>query len=174
MSKKILILISVIMMLFSVSYARENQGLACQDKGKKTATQKRHSKRYKTKEEKLAAAKRYYEQGAYLSAAQLFEELFPLYVADPEGDTILFLFADSYLKNRDFLMAAYHFKDYVRRYPLSPNVEQASFLAAKCYFLNSPDYNVDQTDSKMAIESLQLFINTYPNGQYVEQSNAMI
>ncbi len=175
MGKKILILISAIMMFFALSYANENQDFACQDKGKKNVvTKKRISKRYKTKEEKFEAAKRYYEQGAYLSATQLFEELYPLYVAEPEGDTILFLFADSYMKNNDFLMAAYHFKDYVKRYPLSPNVEQASFLAAKCYYLNSPDYNVDQTDSKMAIESLQIFVNTYPTGKYVEQSNAMI
>ncbi|MBO4582035.1 MAG: outer membrane protein assembly factor BamD [Bacteroidales bacterium] len=132
------------------------------------------TKRFKTKEEKYAAALMYYQKGAYLASAQLLEEIYPLYMSVPEGDTILFLFADSYMKNNDFLMAAFHFNDYIRRYPQSNRVELAAFLAAKCYYLNSPAYNLDQSDSKTAIEGLQSFISAYPSSRYVEESNAMI
>ncbi|MDR1879088.1 MAG: outer membrane protein assembly factor BamD [Bacteroidales bacterium] len=134
----------------------------------------RVSKRYKTKEAKYEAAKTYYEKGAYLSAAQLFEEIYPLYISSSEGENILFLFADSYMKNHDYLMAAFHFKDYLRRYPQSPRAEEASFLAARCYYLNSPAYNLDQTDSYLAIEDLEIFLNTYPSSKFQEEGNGMM
>ena len=134
----------------------------------------RLSRKYKTKEAKYAAAKTYYAKGAYLSAAQLFEEVYPLYMSSKEGDSILFLFADSYMKNADYLVAAFHFRDYIRRYPQSPRVEEAGFLAARCYYLNSPVYNLDQTDSYMAIENLESFIDVYPKSSLVEAANGMI
>jgi len=136
--------------------------------------QSRISKKYKTKEAKYQAAKMYYARGSYLSAAQLFEEVYPLYMSAKEGDTILFLFADSYMKNADYLMGAYHFRDYIRRYPQSPRAEEASFLAARCYYLNSPAYNLDQSDSHLAIEDLEIFINSYPKSVFVEAANGMI
>jgi outer membrane protein assembly factor BamD len=142
---------------------------------KKPKTNKgRISKRYKTKEAKYEAAKTYYAKGAYLSAAQLLEEIYPLYISSHEGENILFLFADSYMKNHDYLMAAFHFKDYLRRYPQSPRAEEASFLAARCYFFNSPAYNLDQTDSYLAIEDLEIFLNAYPSSKFQEEGNMMI
>jgi outer membrane protein assembly factor BamD len=132
------------------------------------------SKRYKTKEAKYEAAKTYYDKGAYLSAAQLFEEIYPLYISSNEGENILFLFADSYMKNHDYLMAAFHFKDYLRRYPQSTRAEEASFLSSRCYFLNSPVYNLDQTDSYLALEDLEIFLNAYPNSKYQDEGNMMI
>lgn len=143
-------------------------------KPKNTNSKNRISKRYKTKEAKYEAAKTYYNKGAYLTAAQLFEEVYPLYISSPEGENILFLFADSYMKNHDYLMGAFHFKDYLRRYPQSQRAEEANFLASKCYFLNSPVYNLDQTDSYLAIESLEIFLNSYPNSKYQEEGNMMI
>jgi len=143
-------------------------------KPSQSQSKSRVSKRYKTKEAKYEAAKMYYDKGAYLTAAQLFEEVYPLYISSQEGENILFLFSDSYMKNHDYLMAAFHFKDYVRRYPQSSRSEEANFLAAKCYFLNSPAYNLDQTDSYLAIESLEIFLNTYPNSEYQEEGNMMI
>jgi outer membrane protein assembly factor BamD len=134
----------------------------------------RITKRYKTKEAKYEAAKSYYAKGAYLSAAQLFEEIYPLYISSREGENILFLFADSYMKNHDYLMASFHFKDYLRRYSQSERTEEAAFLAAKCYYLNSPVYNLDQTDSHLAIEDLEIFLNAYPASKFQEEGNAMI
>ena len=146
--------------------------------GKKPKTsntsKSRISKRYKTKEAKYEAAKTYYSKGAYLSAAQLLEEIYPLYMTSQEGENILYLFSDSYMKNHDYLMAAFHFKDYLRRYPQSPKAEEVSFLISKCYFLNSPIYNLDQTDSYLAIENLEIFLNAYPNSSYQEEGNMMV
>ena len=165
MHKKTIILIVLALFLtgIPVSYGQKS-------KQKQTKT----SKRYKTKEAKYEAAKTYYAKGAYLSAAQLFEEIYPLYLSSSEGENILFLFADSYMKNHDYLMAAFHFKDYLRRYPQSPRAEDATFLAARCYYMNSPAYNLDQTDSYLAIEDLEIFLNAYPGSKFQNEANGMI
>lgn len=160
----ILILLALFVAGVPVSYGQKKS------KQKQTKT----SKRYKTKEAKYEAAKTYYAKGAYLSAAQLLEEIYPLYLSSPEGENILFLFADSYMKNHDYLMAAFHFKDYLRRYPQSPRAEDATYLAARCYYMNSPAYNLDQTDSYLAIEDLEIFLNAYPGSNYQNEANGMI
>lgn len=162
------IVVFILLTLFSVSFvdvfANKNP----------SAKNGKVSRKYKTKEAKYEAAKAYYAKGAYLSAAQLFEEVYPLYISAKEGDTILFLFANSYMKNKDYLMGAFHFKDYLRRYPQSSRAEEASFLAARCYFLNSPAHNLDQTDSYLAIESLEIFLNTFPKSPFADAANGMI
>ena len=172
MNRNFLVAVLVAVLCLGMS----NAGVARDKKNNANKSKKieKVTKRYKTKEEKYAAALMYYEKGAYLTSAQLLEEIYPLYMSVPQGDTILFLFADSYMKNNDFLMAAFHFNDYIRRYPQSNRVELAAFLAAKCYYLNSPAYNLDQSDSKMAIEGLQSFISAYLASEHVEESNAMI
>ena len=165
MQRKAIVLI--ILLLFTTdiyTYAKKNP----------SKSKSRISRRYKTKEAKYEAAKTYYSKGAYLSAAQLFEEVYPLYMSSEEGEIILFLFADSYMKNHDYLMAAFHFKDYIRRYPQSKKVEEVSFLISKCYFLNSPVYNLDQTDSYLALENLEIFLNAYPNSAFQDEGNTMV
>jgi predicted Zn-dependent protease len=65
-------LILIILLLFTVDTSAFAEKKPKNSKG-------RISKRYKTKEAKYEAAKTYYAKGAYLSAAQLFEEIYPLY-----------------------------------------------------------------------------------------------
>ena len=88
------------------------------NKGKKTRTRRGAGKvNFETFQQHYEKAMSYYNKKAFLSAARIFEQLYPLSIGTPLGDTILFLFADSYFQNRDFQMAAFHFKDYARRYP---------------------------------------------------------
>ena len=161
----------IVLLLLSALFSVDSMAAIAKKSPEKNS---RISRKYKTKEAKYQAAKTYYAKGAYLSAAQLFEEVYPLYMSSKEGDTILFLFADSYMKNADYLVAAFHFRDYMRRYPQSPRAEEAGFLSARCYFLNSPVYNLDQSDSRLAIESLEAFIDAYPKSSLVEAANGMI
>ena len=72
-------------------------------------------------------ALRFYENRQYLSAAALFDELYPLSLGTPRSDTILFLFAECYYKNKDYNMAALHFRDYVRRFPNTDRTEDAFY-----------------------------------------------
>lgn len=141
---------------------------------KKSENTPRKYRKYKTKEAKFEAAKAYYNKGLYLSAAELFEQVYPMYMGSVQGDSILFLFASSYYKNDDYLMAAFHFNDFVKKYPYSPRAEEAAFMAAKSHFMNIPAYNLDQTDALLAKDGLESFLESHPGSVYNSECNVML
>ena len=71
---------------------------------KKKKTVSRTSKRvtFESFDQYYARALKYYNNRQWLSAAGLFEELYPLSLGTPRADTILFLFAHSYYMNGDY------------------------------------------------------------------------
>lgn len=119
-------------------------------------------------------AMKYYDNKAYISAARIFEELYPLSIGTPLGDTILFLFADSYFQNRDYQMAALHFQNYTRRYPGTERTELAALNAIKAMYYNSPDYNLDQFVTLLAIDEVNLYIQQYPYSKYIGECNEIL
>ncbi|MDR2972412.1 MAG: outer membrane protein assembly factor BamD [Bacteroidales bacterium] len=119
-------------------------------------------------------ALKFYNNKAYLSAARIFEELYPLSIGTPVGDTILFLFADSYFQNHDYQMAAFHFKDYSRRYPGTERAELAAFNAVQAMYYTSPEYYLDQFITTMAIEEVNLYIQHYPYSKHIEECNEIL
>lgn len=119
-------------------------------------------------------AMNYYNNGQYLSAARIFEELYPLSLGTPKADTILYKFANCYYQNQDYTMAAFHFKDYSRRYPGSEQAETAYFMSLKSIYNVSPLYSLDQTDTYFAIEEINSFITQYPHSKHIEECNQML
>jgi len=83
-------------------------------------------------------------------------------------------FADSYFNTKNYHLAAYQFENFIKSYPKSQKIEEVSFLAAKSYYMISPNYSLDQTDTFKALEKLQIFINNYPDSEYLEESNKLI
>ena len=116
----------------------------------------------------------FYNHGQYLSAARVFEELYPLSLGTPRADSILYMFADCYYQNQDYTLAAFHFKDYARRYPGSDRAETAYFMSLQAIFNVSPLYSLDQTDTYYAIEEIKSFIIQYPESKHIEECNLML
>lgn len=150
-----------------------------------TIPQKSKPKRYKTTmagkkvtfenfDQQYARAMRYYNNQQFLSAAGLFEDLYPLSLGTPRADTILFLFAHSYYMNGDYEMAAFHFRDYVRRYPNSERTEDAFYYGTAAIYNTCPDYSLDQSNTQYAIEQIKTFIQAYPNNAHIEECNVML
>ena len=152
-------------------------------KGKAKTTAK--PKKYKTTitgkkvtfenfDQQYERAMRYYNNQQFLSAAGIFEDLYPLSLGTPRADTILFLFAHSYYMNGDYEMAAFHFRDYVRRYPNSERTEDAFYYGTSAIYKTSPDYSLDQSNTEYAIEQIKAFIQAYPNNAHIEECNTML
>ena len=143
--------------------------------GKKSGAAKGGKKvTFETFEENLAKARDYYNRQLYISAAKLFEELYPLSMGTPYADTILFLFADCYYQNRDYEMAAFHYKEYANRYSASPRAEEAHYNAIRAITKLSPEYSLDQTETYYAIEEINLFIRNFPNSPYMAECNELL
>lgn len=119
-------------------------------------------------------AVKFYNRGSYLSAAQLFEQLYPLSIGTKYGDSILFMFADCYFKNHDYQLAAFHYKDYSRRYPGTERAELAALNCVKALYYVSPPYDVDQSDTHYAIDEIKLYLVQYPNSKHIEECNLIL
>ncbi|MDY6347234.1 MAG: outer membrane protein assembly factor BamD [Bacteroidales bacterium] len=119
-------------------------------------------------------ALKYYNNRQWLSAAGLFEELYPLSLGTPRADTILYLFALSYYQNGDYNMSAFHFRDYVRRYPNSERTEDAFYYCISAVYKTCPEYYLDQSNTDYAIEQIKTFVQAYPNNSHIEECNQML
>src|SRR5690606_34980573 len=122
---------------------------------------------------KYDLAEKLYNEGDYKRAIRLFEQIAPQYVGKPQGERVMFFFADSYFKNRDYYLSGYQFERFVKSYPRSEKVQEASFMDAKSHYMLSPLHSLDQTETDKALSKLQVFINTYPESEYVDQANAV-
>lgn len=143
---------------------------------KKDKSKKSNNKKvtFETFEQNYERAKELYNKQSYLSAARIYEELYPLSLGTPLADTILFLFADCYYKNGDYELAAFHFKEYANRYTSSPRAEEAYFSAIRAISMLSPEYSLDQTETYYVIEEVEQFIQRYPNSAYMPDCNRLL
>ena len=122
---------------------------------------------------KYDMAQKFYDEGDMKRANRLFEQIAPKYVGKPQGERVMFFFADTYFQLEDYNMAGYQFERFVKSYPKSEKVSEASYFGAKSYYELSPRYSLDQTDTDKALAKLQGFINTYPDSEYFDEANAM-
>ncbi|QJX47609.1 outer membrane protein assembly factor BamD [Hymenobacter taeanensis] len=122
---------------------------------------------------KYEAAIQYYDKGDYFKAGTLLEELIPLLKGRPEAEKAQFYFANTNFKQRNYTLAAYYFKTFYETYPNSPLTEEAMFLHAKSLFRDSPEFQLDQTNTFTALEGIQEFLNRYPESQFRQETESM-
>ena len=123
--------------------------------------------------EKYAAAIKYYDKGDYFRSGTLLEELIPLLKGRPEAEKAQFYFANTNYMQHNYVLSAYYFKQFADTYPNSPQVEEASLLRAKSLFRDSPEVELDQTNTVSALETIQDFLNTYPTSQFRSEADGM-
>ena len=106
-------------------------------------------------------------------ALKLFEQIVPEFRGKPQGQRVVFLLADTYYLLGDYFLSPFEFERFNQLYPDSDKAEEAKFKEASSYYYRSPKYNLDQTDTDKAIEELQTYLNTYPDGENAELANTM-
>ncbi|MEP7262845.1 MAG: outer membrane protein assembly factor BamD [Bacteroidota bacterium] len=123
---------------------------------------------------KFETAEKYYQKEEYYRALQLLEELMVVYRGTEKGEKVYYYYAYCNYHIGDFVMASYHFNNFLLTYPNSTYSEEVQFQYAYCYYLDSPVPSLDQTSSIDAIDKFQLFVNRYPKSEKVEQANNLI
>lgn len=123
---------------------------------------------------KLAKAKEYYEKGKYYQALPLFDELLTYFKGTTTMQDVLYYYAYCHYRSNEFLVAAYHFKNFADTYTSDPRAEECLFMSAKCYYEVSPSYMLDQGYTNDCIQAIQLFVNTYPDSKYVFSANQLM
>ena len=122
---------------------------------------------------KYEAAVKYYDKGDFFRAGTLLEDLIPLLKGRPEAEKAQFYFANTNYKQRNYVLSAFYFKSFTDTYPNSEYAEEASFLHAKSLFLDSPGFELDQTNTVSALESIQDFLNRFPTSKFKDETDNM-
>ena len=117
---------------------------------------------------------RLYNKKSYSKALILFDDLSQRYRGRAEAEDLSYYYAYTNYHLSDYTTARYQFKLFADTYPASPKAEECRYMAAYCFYLESPKYSLDQENTRKAIEALQLFINLYPKSTRVEEASKLI
>jgi outer membrane protein assembly factor BamD len=125
-------------------------------------------------EAKKAGALKYYEEEEYIKSITLLEEIIPYYKLTPSGENLYYTYCMGNYKMGDYYLSGYYWKRFIRQYPTSKYVEEATYLSAMCAVNNSPGYKLDQTETLNALDELQIFIDLYPESNRIDTSNQIM
>ncbi len=135
-----------------------------------------YSKVYKSDDyaKKLEQADHYFDTKKYNNAINLYEQIYQRYSKQSEGEAAYFKIGKAYYLNDDYYMAGYFLGQFAQRFPFSSQVEEATFLSALCSVKNSPNYSLDQSETDIAINNLQQFVDRFPNSPLVDSCNTIV
>ncbi len=116
----------------------------------------------------------YFAEESYLKAQTLYELVLNSVKGTSEAEKIYFNYAQTHFHMGNNILAAYYFKTFSNTFPNSSFREEADFMQAFNYYKLSPSFRLDQSYSEKAIQSFQLFANTYPNSPRLKDCNNYI
>ncbi len=123
---------------------------------------------------KFQKAVEYYEAEKYNKAYPIFDELLTLYRGTLKAEKVYYYYAYTNFHLKDYILAAYHFKNFAKTFPKSEHEPEAAFMTGYCYYLQSPSASLDQSYTFKAINELQLFANTHSESARLQETNELI
>jgi outer membrane protein assembly factor BamD len=123
---------------------------------------------------KLTKANEYYDQQKWTKANQVYESLMPALRGTKNYEELYYRYCYTFYNMEDYLSASYQFKNFVEAFPKSVNADECEFMYATCLYKMSPNFELDQTSTRKAIEVLQSYINTHPNSKNITLANKYI
>jgi len=123
---------------------------------------------------KLKVAEEYYANESWDRAIPLLEELVMIQRGRAEAERVNYLHAKAHFNMKDYTLGSYYLGNFVRTFPTSQYAEECAFLTAYCYYRNSPDHELDQADTRIAIDQLQLFMVRYPKTELKDSCNVLV
>lgn len=125
-------------------------------------------------EMKFEVAMDLYERKDYNRSLELLDLLQSAFRGTPKAEEVAYYTAKCYYNTEDYTIAGYYFKRFYQNFPYSNRAEECLYMNGYCYFLDSPRSSLDQVNTQNAIKELQLFINTYPKSDRVQEANGLI
>ena len=114
---------------------------------------------------KYEYAKKAFEERKYVQAATLLEDVVKVLKGTDKAEESLYLLGLSHYENKDYASASTYFQTYYTHYPKGKYTELARFYAGYGYYLDSPEPQLDQTDTykdklvQKEIDNAQLYYN---------------
>lgn len=125
-------------------------------------------------DEKYKGAIEYYKKGDWYRAGLLFEELIPVLKGSTESEMAQFYYAYTQYHQQQYLLSATLFKKFYETFARSDYAQEANYMYAYSLYKDTPQYNLDQSNTLTAASALQDFINTYPDSKYKDDCTRII
>ncbi len=116
----------------------------------------------------------YYDDGKYNKSIELLTQILPRFRATEDAEQLNWINAQANFKIHDYMMAGVYYQNFADTYPRSNNAEEAAYLSAMCDYYLSPRPELDQTNTKKAIENFTIFMKRYPASTRVDDCKARI
>ncbi len=123
---------------------------------------------------KFKLANELYSDKSYVKAINLFEQVYQRNPKNIQGEKSYFYLAESNFNLGDFLMASYYYSSFSEKFPESSTCETAAFKNLICLIKDTPKYSLDQTETNIALNEIQLFIYKYPRSAKIDSCNNMM
>jgi len=115
-----------------------------------------------------------FEEGDYKLAVRFFRGVLEYGRGNKWAANAQYKLAMAQRKRGKHLVAASEFNRFTEIYRNSAKIAEAQFERANSYYLRSPMYRLDQSDSRQAISLFQLFIDQHPNHRLVSEAEKKI
>lgn len=122
----------------------------------------------------LQTANEYYAAKKWKNALALYDRLPNLVAGTDDAPNVVFNSAYANYYDKNYRLAGYQFKNFAVSFPEDLRKEEAAYMSALCYYEGSQDYNLDQTNTDLAINEMQDFLNNYPESSRTQNINQLI
>ncbi len=122
----------------------------------------------------LKVANEKFEKKKWSDALALYERLSNLVAGTDDAPNVVYNSAYANYYDKNYKLAGHQFKNFAVTFPQDKRAEDASYMSALCFYEGSMDYNLDQTNTELAINELQSFLNAYPNSEKSKNINELI
>lgn len=123
---------------------------------------------------KYEASLVYYNKKDYYRASLLFEQILPIIRGLPEAEKVQFYLAYCQYYEKLYLLSSEQFKSFYETYGRGVLSEEARFMYAYSLYKSSPGPNLDQSESILAMTSMQEFLYRYPTSKFKDQAADVI
>jgi outer membrane protein assembly factor BamD len=123
---------------------------------------------------KYRKAVEYYNHQDYNRASELFEDVSSFFRGTLKADTISYYLADCNYQLGFYGAASEYYQMCYQNNQYSPFAEKAEYMAAYCYYKDSPSPSLDQESTVKAIEMLREFARKHPASSYIPQADVCI
>lgn len=125
-------------------------------------------------EKKWEKANDYYEQKKYQRVITLLEELQSINKGTDRAGQTLYMLANSYYNEKDYISAEHYFQTYYKTYPRGRFAEDCRFYEGKACYLNSPEARLSQEETIKAMRLLTVFLDYYPHSDKAAEASKMV
>ncbi|AQG79986.1 outer membrane protein assembly factor BamD [Spirosoma montaniterrae] len=127
-----------------------------------------------TDDEKYKGALEYYKKEDWYRAGVLFEELIPVLKGSNESEMAQFYYAYTQYHQQQYLLGATLFKKFYETFARSEYAQESMYMYALSLYKDTPQFNLDQSNTLTATAALQDFVNAYPDSKYKDECTSMI